>query len=593
MAEYYPQVEKKEIDISISKKSKGKIIFVSFLLLVLLIIGIVIWQLFLTNRGVFLNINTPKSVMIGEKFPFYISINNKSLNNLSDAELVIKLPPETYDENLKEENEIKIPLQNIQKGENLKKTVNLRIISPANSVKKVKVVLKWKVSGFQVGLEKEKSVEITMAQPIIKLTLNLPKKIIPGVPFTTEIVYKNNLLEDIEGAILKVELPDEFKLESTKPVVENVQEIVLGKILASQQKRIILNGRISNSQIKAFNFKAQIGFETPRKKFLLIDQQKGSVSISESLLPLNITLNGSRSYIAQLGQELIYTINYTNRTEVALSDVIIKAHLEGDLFEPKTLVTNGYFDPIEKTIIWNGGNEPNLKLVGSQETNHVSFRIRLKKGFPSEGFKENFELKVKVEIESLSVPYYVAADKLTNVDEITNKVMGDLSFECSGFFRDPSSGFVNNGPWPPKVGQPTEFTIHFKIKNYATDLENVKIKSILDNGVVFEGVGHFKKSDNIPDPVYNKRTNEFSLLIPRIKAWQGIKDKPLELIFQIKLTPSVNQIDLSAGLIKNIYLEAKDTFTGLVIMKRCQPIETGLLYKFDKTVNSSQGKVEE
>ncbi len=585
------RTEKKEIKISVKNRNKWLVLLA--ILGILIILGVIIWQLFFTNRGVNFNVTAPETVMSGELSKVYFSIENNSFNNLHNVKIVVSLPEGSYKDNLEKENKISLFLGEIKKGQKIQKELKVRLIGPPNSFKEISASLLWKVSGFQLGLKKEIKFKLGISQPIIKLNLNLPKKIIPGVPFEAEIVYRNNSLSEIEGALIKIEVPEEFEIEATNPTIDNIDNIIVGKLLASQQGRLKIKGRIKSNLVSkksSFYFRALIGFES-RNLFIKIDEQKASVAVSESLLPISIKLNGSKNYIARLGESLTYTINYTNRTEVALSNVIISAQIDGDLFDLYSIVTNGYFDPTKKSIIWNGGNTPALKLVGSQESGQVSFRIRLKNKFPQQGFRKNFTLKVIAEIESLSVPYYVAAKKLTNIDEITAKVRGSTYFECSAFFRDAASGFVNDGPWPPKVGQPTEYTVHFRLRNYATDIENIRIRAILDNGVTFEGLGHFKKIGNFPDPKYNKRTNEFSLNIPTMLAWDGIKNTPLELIFQIKLIPSFNQAGEGAGLIKNIILEAKDDFSGLTIIRKCDSIATSDLYKFDKTVKASEGSV--
>ncbi len=587
------KVKKEEIDIGLSKRGKGRIIFLGFLFLVLLVVGAVIWQLFFTNRGVNFDIVYPKTTMVGENFPLYVQINNKSFNTLYNTKIVFYFPQGVYQDGLVSKNKIEIPLSTIKKGEKFQKTIKLTAVSPPKTTEKIKAVLKWRVSGFQVGLEKEKNIEIIVTKPAINLSLSLPKKIIPGVPFSVEVIYRNNLLNPIEGAILKIDLPSEFKVVSSEPDVKDFKNILLDKILANQQKRIIIKGVVSFSKQKNFSFGATVGFNDQEEKFLLVDQQKGTVSVSGSLLPVELTLNGSRDYIAHLGEDLTYTIKFSNKTEVALSDVVVKAYLKGDLFDFRSVISDGYFDSLNNVITWNGGNNKFLKLIGSQENGQVSFNVKLKRKFPQQNFKKNYYLDVKVEVESLSIPYYVAANKLVGSDEIKNKIRGDLDFQCLAFFRDAKSGFINNGPWPLKVNQPTEFTVHFLIKNYATDLENVKVKSVLGDGAVFEGLGHFKKIGNFPDPVYNERTNELSWSIANIPAWQGIKSLPLELIFQVKLTPSLNKVGLGIDLIKYALLEAKDSFSGLTIIKKCPAIKTNNLYLFDKTIKPSEGIVGE
>ena len=587
MDEYKP--EKKEIEISLNLKKKKTLIFWSVVFVLLVLIGgFLWWRFFFTDKGVIFDLEYPEYVMSGEPFALIISVNNQSHKVLSNAKIVLKAENGCYDRNFKEASYLEIPLGNIGKKGSREEKKEFIIVAKPGVIKHFSALLTWKTSGFRVGLQKQKEFDISITRPALSVGLSLPKKVIPNIPFNLEITYKNNLAERLEDAFLQIQTPLEYKFQEANPPVEDLSKIKLDSLLPNQQKRLIITGYVLGQSKQAFNFEVKAGLNKNNQDFVL-DSQKGTISLLPSLLPLDVSVNGSKDYVAELGDMLTYTINYTNKTEVALSDVILKAKLSGDLFDFSTLATDGYFNSKDNTIIWNGGNHPDLKLIGAGETGSVSFRIELKDNFPFNFAKKDYNLKVSVQIESLSVPYYVAADRLTNNVDFETKVAGDIDFDCLAFFRDAKSGFINNGPWPPKVNQETEFTIHFRLRNYATDVKNVQIKAVLANGVVYKN--KYKEININPEIKYNKRTKELFLTIPSISAWDGIATLPKEFIFQVGLTPALNQLGESVPLIKNISLQAQDVFTNVSFVKKCNILETGTIYKFDKTVKQSEGSV--
>jgi len=75
------------------------------------------------------------------------------------------------------------------------------------------------------------------------------------------------------------------------------------------------------------------------------------VSILESPLNLSIYVNNSKDYIAKNAEALEYRIDYENNTDIALSEVVIKANLEGQMFNLSSLLTNGYFDSLKNRLL--------------------------------------------------------------------------------------------------------------------------------------------------------------------------------------------------------------------------------------------------
>ena len=81
--------------------------------------------------------------------------------------------------------------------------------------------------------------------------------------------------------------------------------------------------------------------------------------------------------------------------------------------------------------------------------------------------------------------------------------------QFKSYFRDAASGFLNNGPLPLRVGKTTNFTIHWVITNYATDMGDVRLRATLGPNVT---VTSNISSTISAKPIYNERTQEMSWL---------------------------------------------------------------------------------
>ncbi len=145
------------------------------------------------------------------------------------------------------------------------------------------------------------------------------------------------------------------------------------------------------------------------------------------------------------------------------------------------------------------------------------------------------------------------------IGEITTKMRGALGFIATGLYRDAESGIVNLGELPPRVGQKTQFTIHWILKNTATDVTNINLKTFLGPNTRYTGI--YKSSTGVA-PLYNDRTQEFSWAVQSMVATKGIISAPVELIFQVELTPALDQVGDYPQLVGPVSGAYTDAFTN-------------------------------
>ena len=129
-------------------------------------------------------------------------------------------------------------------------------------------------------------------------------------------------------------------------------------------------------------------------------------------------------------------------------------------------VVGGSWRSQDSTAIWRLNN---LSSKGS-----VELLVKTANNYPIKRLGDrNFTLPVSVQMRDEN---YVA------VAQSENKVRGNVEIVSQGYFRDAATGIVNNGPFPPKVSQPTQYTIHWLLTNYATDVRNIVVKATLPRG---------------------------------------------------------------------------------------------------------------
>ena len=140
------------------------------------------------------------------------------------------------------------------------------------------------------------------------------------------------------------------------------------------------------------------------------------------------------------------------------------------------------------------------------------------------------------------------------------KLNSKLLSGLQGFFND--ADIVNSGPIPPKVGQETTFALHLKIANVSNDVTDAKVAMTLAPGVKWKN--NFLPKD--ASMSYNDRTNELDWNVGSLAAGTGVTTDPKEVIFQLGVTPTLNQVSDFAPLVSQTVFSAKDSFTN-------QPLE--------------------
>jgi hypothetical protein len=561
-----------------------------------LFVGLIVEGFFLAQKvstqktGINIDINSPNNILLGEPFTLEVSYKNNSDNLLQNAQLLLSFPENIKIIGNEETNSylFKKDLGNLGTGSSNIEKFYLVAMGTPNRIEKIRATLQYNIVGFDGRFEKSKEQTITIGGPVIDYNVSVPENIISGEEFSFKVNFTNNSDKPLSDLKIQLFYPLGFSFSSADINPNDGNNVWIWKNLQPKERaEINISGMIIGEKNSFYEMGVSMNLMAENKTIEL-EKKVAMLKILETPLNLSISLNNTKNYIAKNNESLEYRIDYENNTSIALNDVIIKAELEGDMFNFSSVSTNGYFDSLKKQIIWNGGTNNELKMLNKGDKGFVIFKINTINDYPTRNFNdENQTLKVKVTIDSPSVPPNSSLKSTTAVAELITKMAGKIDFKNYALFRDAESGIVNKGSLPLRVGKTTNFTIHWKIINYNNDLENIIVKTSLPQGISWTGVYNGNYDDI--EPQYNERTGEIIWNIKNIEAFSGILLPAKELIFQIAVTPSSNQIGTLINLTKEITLTAKDTFTNQEINLEFRPINSEL--SSDPTVGKNEGIV--
>ncbi|MEK7537085.1 MAG: hypothetical protein AAB584_01430 [Patescibacteria group bacterium] len=532
-------------------------------LFILLIFGTAIFLLYRSGfreGNVIFKIEAPDQVSSGEEIEYRLIIENRNNFDLNNTKLSLSYPGGTIWFN-KEGQPSNSAINNIdsagfQRRERKEFILRAILTGEKGEIKKIKAEFTYSPSGIKPVFQKSAEAGTTISKVSIPLTLSGPPNVLPGQLVQISLDLRNETEDDFKDLEVVFSYPDGFIFKKASFLPNQSNNVFnLSLLKSGEGVRITIEGNVSGFEKESKRFIAALKRKIDGKFF---DFQKTQVllTVSSPLLALDVLVNDSKDYIAKAGDNLKYKIIFSNNSDNNFSALELSVKLEGQMFDLVSLKTSGFFDQNSRTILWNAAAEPALANLSPNQRGEVSFDINLKPDFPK-AFGKNYSLKAGSSIQTSSVPPDFNLDKITALAELITKVKSKTDFISKAFYNDLV--FSNTGPVPPQVGQKTTYTIHWKIVNEGNDLTNVRIVSSLLPGISWEN--KFKIMPIQSDLNYSLSTGQISWSVPTVPAGTGIVSPVFEAVFQVGVTPSVNQSGQNLGILKEVVFEAVDNFT--------------------------------
>ena len=573
------------------KKIFSKVLVFFLFFLFFLSVGFVVYQTYFKADKVEVSVQSPTVVLGGEEFKIETKVTNYSPFLLKNVSLRLVLPENSRTSDFKKEKFLTKFLGDVSEKSEVKTNFSLRIFGPPHKIQVLKLVLSWEKPGFKINFKKEKEVKIEISEPIVELDFFTPKEVLPENEFSFSLKYQNNSSKYLKNLAIKFSFPENFQVIESSPELDG-NLFLIKEISPFGINKINLKAKISSfvNERKTIPLVADVSFSREDES-ILIERKEGGINLIPPPLALTIIPSFDKEKPLKLGQTLRFRIYYQNNTQIALKNLVVKTKVDSNLFDYKTLKTDGEFDLRKKEIIWLAALKESLETLSPGQQDFVEFEISLKKEFiPKNENDFNKTIEVESEISTLTVPYYLQAKKLISRSKMSFKLQTKIELICKALFYDAPSKILNQGPFPPKVGKTTNFTIHWEAKNYFNDLENVEIRTFLPENITYTGV--FKTNTSF-EPVYNERTKELVWRLDKVEKGSGIvKEKPY-LIFQVALVPSPTQKGKFVNLEDEVTFSAVDSFTLNEVLTTCSSISIGDLWKYDSKVQPGKGAVEE
>lgn len=542
-----------------------------------------------SESGVELKIEGPTEISSGDLVEYKVIYKNDNKIALDEAKLVFFYPPDSIvvknGAPAASTNEV-FELGKIDGGGSGEKFLPAYVIGDKGNIKNARAILTYQPESVSSVLEKTANLNTTITNLAVPVTLVVPPTAVNGQAVGYLVDYRNQSDQNLVDLRFRVSYPDGFKVSRYSPQPssrDGGQDIWDVKLLKQGEgSRITIEGQLSGRERES-----KTVMVTLQKKVMTetgdfyVDFQKSEASsvIATPLLSADVSVNGTRDYVAHLGDTLRYRINFFNNTNFDINNLTLSAKLDGTMFDMASIRTTGFFDGRLNTVFWNGSAIPELNNLRPNQSGFAEFEVKLKPNFSGvPGARESF-VKISVRLETPNVPPDLALDKLTADDDLVTRISSAPTFSQSIRISDAEWG--TSGPYPPKADQKTIFTINWKLVNPANDISPAKITAILAPGVSWEN--RTRVNGNQPQPSYNSQTKTVTWDLGNLPAGVGVNFPAYEAFFQVSVVPSINQVGNLVDLLRTVRFEGTDIFTKEKIIRTAPDINTS------NVVDSNQG----
>jgi len=515
-----------------------------------------------------LEILAPSEAALAEEIEYLVKYKNNGDIRLEEPRLIFEYPKYSIVEG--NVSRIEKSLDDIYPGEEKTISFKAKLLGREGEVRLAKTWLSYRPKNLKARYESATTFTTTIKSVPLTFEFDLPGKIESGKDFRFRVNYFSNVTELLTDLRIQVDYPFGFEFIESSPRSLEKNEWVIPVLNKSQGGRIEVSGRLSGEIGEARIFRAKLGIWREGEFISLKETEKG-VEIIKPLIYLRQEINGNPQYIASPEDWLHYEIYFKNIGDDALNNLFMICNLEGEAFDFQTLKSDlGNFEPGDNSVVFDWRRVSKLQYLAPMEEGRVDFWVKLKDDL---GVAKNPILRNKVFISQVK-------------EEFVTKISSKLEIVQKGYYEDEVFG--NSGPIPPKVGEKTSYTIIWQVKNYYSDVKDVKVKAVLPPQVnltekIFpeEAVSKFS---------FDSESREIVWSVGDLERGKGVSSPPPNIAFQVEFLPNTSQIGQTPEIIGQAKVESLDSWTEMTLQSVASSINTTL--PDDPTITEGMGRVQ-
>lgn len=560
-----------------------------------------IYQIFYQNQKAFAEGNTSvkiegsQSLEAGDSFEITISCKNGNKVNLKNAVLTLNYPQGSFSD-MKADSGGKINdssvTWNIGDIASGYENVVAKISGKADSISvdKLTAELVYEPENFSSNFSSRDEFSFSIKPAKISLSLFAPPEAVAGQEVKYILTYTNATSLDFDSIRIKFNYPLGFTFTSANPPpAPDTGSGVFWEIPAftrASSGQIEVMGTLDQNgeDIKTVN--AAVEQAGKDGSFIFNNEISADTSIINSPFVVTQIVNDKENYSASTGEILNYKIKLRNLDKASRNNLVVSVILSGEAADYTTLsAENSTIDQTTNTVTWDSKTKTDLASLDPDKEIELDFSLKIKDKLAiADATSKNFSVKDTVAVKDGNILDADGNNKLIVSSSFDTKINSPVELFTQGYYMDDPR-ISTSGPIPPKVGETTTYNIHWKILNSSNKINNVKVTGVLPANVRWTGEV-FPMDAKI---AYDINTRVITWEAGDLDPGTGISSPLKEVVFQVSITPTAQDVGNYMVLIDQNSLTATDDFTLSEISAKSDGITTRL--PDDISIGPDEGKV--
>ncbi len=549
------------------------ILFLVVLFVVIGVIGFWAWRAGTYSKEVLkLEILGPTEADLGQEVEYIVKYKNNGNFRLENPQLIFEPPSLSMKDEEIFRNQVlgaETLGEAIYPGEEKNISFKVRLLGKEGESKLAKATLSYQPKDLKAKYESSTTFTTTIKSAPLTFEFDLPTKINSGEEFRFRLNYFSNLEYPLSDIRIQIDYPSGFEFIESVPKSLEKTDWDVSLLNKGQGGRVEVAGKVSADAGEVKIFRAKMGIWKDGEFILLKEAEKG-VEVVNPTIYLRQEINKNPQYSALPGEWLHYEIYFKNIGDDSLNNLFMVTKLTGDAFDLQTIKSDvGNCQPGDNSVIFDWRKISKLQYLAPTDEGMVDFWVKVKDDL---GSVKNPSLRDKVFISQIE-------------QEFVTKVSSKMELVQKGYYQDEVFG--NSGPVPPAVGEPTTYTVMWYVKNYYSDVRDVKVKAVLPEGA--ELTGKIFPEDSSSKFAFDSQSREIVWSVGDIVKGEGVLASGRNIAFQISFTPTESQRGQAPNIINEVVITGEDSWTDNILQSTTSPLSTNMP---DDTVSGGKGIVQ-
>ncbi|MBY0328512.1 hypothetical protein K2Q02_00225, partial [Patescibacteria group bacterium] len=334
----------------------------------------------LSSKNVDLVVLGNSFVAGGEELPIQVEIVNKNSSDLLNAVLVLDYPKGATDAAGSDVVRIEKNLGTIPSGKTRSEAFSVILYGEQGMHRVITARLSYTLAGSSSTFQKEKAFSVLISSSPLALTLDAPGAVAANQVFTLTLrnLFTGETL--LPNVLARVEYPNGFIFQSATPEPISGNNVwALGDLQKGAEQIVSIKGKILGEEGDEKAFRVYVGTPesaTDNRIAVTYNSSLHTMKLAQPFISSQIAINGETTDMVAIpiGAQVNGTVNWTNSSGTRITEPTFTLALTGEGIDTSSvLADSGYFDQLNRTIVWNSQSNRILGTLEPGQTGQLSF----------------------------------------------------------------------------------------------------------------------------------------------------------------------------------------------------------------------------